>query len=210
MPHSLPKKSFVSHDPSISAVGARPDLAVYIARVATGWSHLEERIGYLIVQLLGAHAHTGMKMYQALSSSAAQLSVLRAVARDTLSNDDQLQMEAILASYKKTARKRNNVVHGHWHVSEQHPKDLVWCDSADDLLFYSEFWSVYSSLEASEVVPYFRDHYKEKRPNYLIYKQSDFEDILAEMARVFADLSAFVLKMRDLKELDRDKSSLGG
>jgi len=99
----------------------RPDLAVFIARVAVGWSRVEERLGYIIVQLLRAEAHTGMKMYQALTSSAAQFGVLRAVARDRLDKDMQDKLEELLADYKKVAKQRNKIVHGHWDTSEQHP-----------------------------------------------------------------------------------------
>ena len=76
-------------------MSAHPELAVLIARITTGWSRIEERLGFLI-ELLGAHAHTGMQLYQALSGAASQKAVLRAVARDRLSADAMDKLEEIL------------------------------------------------------------------------------------------------------------------
>ena len=109
MPRNLPRKAQISHAHQ-PVMTARPELAVLIARVATGWTHIETFYGYLVVQLLASHAHTGVKMYKALSGSAAQRAVLRAVARDRLPQHQLDELEAILRTTKSVGTKRNNVV----------------------------------------------------------------------------------------------------
>jgi len=194
MPRNLPKKAKISHA-FTSAMEERPALAVYIARVATGWSRIEERIGFLIVELLGAEAHTGMKMYQALSGSAAQQAVLRAVARDRLSRAMQDELEEILQAFKNAARKRNKVVHGIWHFSEALPDALVWCDSADSLLSHSEFWTGWNSHKTeADQVAWALSAKASRPPHYLTYDQRDFEEILMEMQDVLHLLVQFVIK----------------
>jgi hypothetical protein len=91
----------------------RPKLAVLIARVATGGSRVEERLGFIIVQLLRAEAHTGMKMYQALTGSASQSvsCVLSPVIAQYRHDSSNLRPFGRL---QKVARQRNKIVHGHW------------------------------------------------------------------------------------------------
>jgi hypothetical protein len=187
----------------------RPELAVLIARVATGWSRVEERVGYIIVQLLRAEAHTGIKMYQALSSSAAQKAVLRAVARDRLSQEMQDRLESLLAEIRALARRRNDIVHGHWDTSPDHLKELVWTDAADAALSYSEFWSGYNAAtDFQKQIDFARD-FKGREPKRLLYSKDDFEDVLAKMTVLGSKLAMFSLDIQKLNGPPRDQASVG-
>lgn len=199
MPRSLPRKVRIGQALT-PPMEARPDLAVYVARVATGWSRVEQSLGYLIVQLLGAHAHAGMKMYKALSSSASQMAVLRAVARDRLSPDQVDKLEDLLRLIKATARKRNDIVHGIWETADDLPDALVWCDSADSLLTHSEFWAGWLSRGEPERLQWAAKEYAGSGPKYLVYKQEDFEQILEDMNLVLARLMTFLNECSDLNE----------
>jgi hypothetical protein len=190
----------------------RPELAAMIARVAVGWSRTEERLGHLIVHLLRAEAHTGMKMYQALTGSAAQLAVLRAVARDRLDRAWQDKLETILAAYKKAAKKRNNVVHGHWYVSDRHPQELVWGDPANEMIGHSEFWAGYTAHAADpgKQMEWLKT-YKRERPPHLLYNKQDFQDILEEMMEVAEELRSFALLLQNhLSDPLGNETSLSG
>lgn len=209
MPRPLPRKSNIDYDPG-PAMTARPQLAIYIARVVAGWARVEERIGFLIVRLLGAHAHTGMKMYQALASSAAQLAVLRAVARDHLDAELQGEMEAILKVFKSLARRRANIVHGHWYVSPEHPDDLVWCDSGASLVAHSHFWSGYRDLPEEERYRYMEAYSRENDLPYYLYAATDFRDLLAEMTSLLNRLMRFIMALDLLDYKAGDQPRLSG
>jgi hypothetical protein len=189
---------------------ARPELAVYIARVATGWSRVEERIGFIIVQLLGADAHVGMKMYRALSGSASQLAVLRAVARDTLTKEMQDRLEGILTHMRGAAKRRNNVVHGQWSISDSHPNELVWVDSGDSLMDHSEFWTGWLSRPEDERYDWIVREYRGRRLPYLLYEEADFEDILSDFQVLLAKMIAFIGDCQKTHEAASDASGLGG
>jgi hypothetical protein len=175
----------------------RPELAVLIARIAIGWSDTERRLGMLLVEMLGADARTGMKMYQALSGAASQKAVLRAVARDRLTAHGMDQLEQVLSEYKKVARQRNDVVHGVWEVSDTHPDALVWCDSADYLMSHGEFWAGYRShSDEHKRIEYLRD-YKGEWPTRLLYVESDFLDILDRMTDAARSIQSFTLAIHE-------------
>ena len=143
MPHSLPQKSKVSRDVT-GAMQQRPALALLIAQIATNWTRIEELLGRSLTQLLGAEAKSGMIMYQALSGSASRTAVLKAVAKYR-SPTIATELENVLTPVRRAAGKRNDIIHGHWFYSDDHPDDLVWLASKDDLVSYSEFWAGYNA-----------------------------------------------------------------
>ena len=179
-----------------------------IARIATGWSRVEERLGSIVVRLLQAEAHTGMKMYQALTSSASQRAVLRAVARDRLNQEMMDRLEALLSEHKVAARKRNKVVHGHWYVSDDHPNELVWTDAADELLGYSEFSSGWSASADMTAKMAFAQRFS-REPKRLLYNEQEFEEILSEFIDVANALTLFNMEIAKLNELSGDEAGLG-
>ncbi len=188
----------------------RPELAVWIARVATGWSRIEERLGYIIVQLLGAEAHTGMKMYQALSGAGAQKAVLRALARDRLSQEMQDELEALLSDYKKVAGKRNKIVHGHWDTSENHPDELVWTDAADAALNYSEFWAGWAAAPDKNKRFEFARNFKGREIKRLLYSTKDFDEVIREIIVIGTKLSNFSRAVENLNSAPRKETSVRG
>lgn len=209
MPRPLPQKSRVSGHVGVTVMDQRPDLAVVIAKIATTWSRVDERIGHIIVQMMRAEASIAMTMYQALSSSAAQLAVLRALARELLDKPMQDRLEGLLKKVKTARGKRNDVVHGHWHLSPEHPDELVWIDSKDDLLGYSEFWAGYTGAESKEKRTEFLMSYEGRKQKYLLYNKQELTDILTEIIRVGASVSTFNVDLENLNEASRDQTGVG-
>jgi hypothetical protein len=150
-----------------------------------------------------------MKMYQALSGAAAQKAVLRAVARDRLSAGMLAELEDILADYKKAASQRNNVIHGQWEISAQHPDELVWYDSGESLLNHSEFWAGYNSQSDEKELMEWIGTYDGKPIKYLLYNERDFDEVIEKIRRVFFRLLDFVIECQKLNKATSDKPSLG-
>jgi len=203
MPRPMPKKSTVAHS-DLVPMRARPELAVFVARVAIGWSDVERRLGSLLVKLLGADARTGMKMYRALSGAASQKAVLRAVARDRLNSEALQRLEVILSEFKKVAGLRNNVIHGAWEISDDHPDALVWQDSAEYLDSHGEFWAgYYSHADERERMAWLQAY--DGFPQRFLYFERDFQDILDRMTELARMLQGFTLA---LHEQTGDESSM--
>jgi hypothetical protein len=203
MPRSLPKSSKISGGPGWP-LDKRPTLATCIARIAVLWSRVEERLGCITVQLLGAEPIVGTRMYEALTSSADRVAVLRAVAQDRLDEDKRKKLEALLSRYAEARWKRNKVIRGHWYVSDEHPDELVWADPADEAVDAGDFWTGFKSSDDFRRQLEFARSYKRRRPDYLLFNKADFETILDEIRGVGFALTDFCVDLEDGDErLDR-------
>jgi hypothetical protein len=196
MPRSLPKNSKISNGPGWP-LDRRPQLAACIARIAVLWSRVEERLGCITVQLLGAEPIAGLRMYEALTSSADRVAVLRAVARDRLDEEMRNKLEGLLVRYAEARWKRNNVIRGHWYVSDEHPDELVWADPADEAVDAGDFWTGFKSRFDFRGQLEFARSYKRRRPDYLLFNKQDLEAILDELRSVGFALTDFCVDLED-------------
>ena len=199
MPRSLPKKSKISAGPGWP-LDRRPELATCIARVAVLWSRVEERLGCITVSLLGAEPIAGTRMYEALTSSADRVAVLRAVAQDRLDEKMRARLEELLERYAEARWKRNKVIRGHWYVSEEHPDELVWADPADEAVDAGEFWSGFSASGGFRSQLQFARSYEPRRPDYLLFNRQEFETILDEIRSVGFALTDFCVDVEHGKQ----------
>jgi hypothetical protein len=196
MPRPLPKTSKISAAPGWP-LDRRPELATRIARVAVLWSRVEERLGCITVELLGAEPIAGLRMYEALTSSADRVAVLRAVAQDRVEEAARDKLEALLKRYAEARWKRNKVIRGHWYVSDEHPDELVWADPADEAVDAGDFWTGFKSTGDFRSQLEFARNYKRRRPDYLLFDKAEFEQILDEIRSVGFALTDFCADLQD-------------
>ena len=209
MPRSLPQKSKISDGPGWP-LDRRPQLATCIARIAVLWSRVEERLGCITVQLLGAEPIVGTRMYEALTSSADRVAVLRAVARDRLDDEMREKLEALLTRYGDARWKRNKVIRGHWYVSDDHPDELVWADPADESVNAGEFWSGFKATDDFRQQLQFARSYKRRRPDYLLFNKAEFEEILDEIRGVGFALTEYCVDLQDRERSTSEKAKVEG
>ena len=164
MPTPLPQKSKIS-DGVGWPLERRPELSACIARIATFWSRIEERLAQTATHLLGAEPHAGM---------------VRALALDALSKEALHRLDELIVRYREAEWKRDKVVRGHWYVSDDHPHALVWADPADEITEASAFWSGYRSSKGFEDQLRFARDYERQRPDYFLFDKAEFESILEE------------------------------
>ena len=209
MPRSLPQKSKISDGPGWP-LDRRPQLATCIARIAVLWSRVEERLGCITVQLLGAEPIVGTRMYEALTSSADRVAVLRAVARDRLDDEMREKLEALLTRYGDARWKRNKVIRGHWYVSDDHPDELDWADPADESVNAGEFWSGFKATDDFRQQLQFARSYKRRRPDYLLFNKAEFEEILDEIRGVGFALTEYCVDLQDRERSTSEKAKVEG
>jgi len=164
------------------------------------WSRVEERLGCITVSLLGAEPIIGTRMYEALTSSADRVAVLRAVAQDRLDERMRKRLEELLGRYAEARWKRNKVIRGHWYVSDDHPDELVWADPADEAVDAGEFWSGFSAKGDFRSQLQFARTYERRRPDYLLFNKQEFEAILDEIRGVGFALTDFCVDIDHRKQ----------
>jgi hypothetical protein len=212
MPRSLPKDSKISTSPGWP-LDRRPTLATCIARIAVLWSRVEDRLGCVTVQLLGAEPIVGTRMYEALTSSADRVAVLRAVAQDRLDEEKRKRLEDLLSRYAEARWKRNKVIRGYWYVSDEHPDELVWADPADEAVDAGDFWTGFKSRDDFRRKLEYARTYQRRRPDYLLFNKADFETIIDEIRSVGFALTDFCVDLEgdheplDRREVARDEDS---
>jgi len=199
MPREFPHKSKVS-DGVGWPLERRPELATCIARVATFWSRIEERLAQAIAQLMEAQPSAGMSLLQALPASNDQLALARTLARERLDEAHCGRFEDLLRRYEDAEWKRNKVVRGHWYVSDDHADALVWADPAEELSKATDFWTGFQAASAfGDQVKFARD-YARPRPEYLLFDKSDFETILEEIRGLGFALTDFALEIAESRK----------
>jgi hypothetical protein len=114
MPRTLyeinPSAAF-SIDDDASALGARPELAVLVARIIATWSLVEGFIGLAATALLAGRADVAMSIFESLPSSA-QTTALYAAAKSALPREDAELFCAALKVTNSLGKGRNSLAHG--------------------------------------------------------------------------------------------------
>lgn len=206
MPRPLPQKSKIN-DGIGYPLERRPELAVFIARIATFWSRIEERLTHIATQMLGAEPHAGMRMFQVLPSSTDRIAMLRALALDCLAKDMQERLDELVIRYREAEWKRDKVVRGHWYVSDDHPDALVWADPADEISGATEFWSGYrTAVGLADQLRFARD-FSRPRPEYLLFDRDEFSTILEEIRSLSFALTDFNLDLAESRNQPAEADS---
>lgn len=196
MPRPLPEQSKIS-DGKGRPLERRPELGCCIGRVAIGWSLVEERLGFAMTQLLGVEPRRGMTVFRAMSGTSSKLAIIHALAKERLNNDMQTRLDELLGRYASAKSSRDQIVRGHWYVSDDHPDAIVWADPSDEETGASEFWAGFmASGDFHEQVKFARD-YSRPRPNYVLFDRNDFQEIFEKFRAVAFALTDFIIEMKE-------------
>jgi hypothetical protein len=140
------------------------------------WSMVEQRVAFFLVEMLGGSARPGVAMFQALSGTAAQHNVLKAVADIALDDVGRAKFQALLIDYKGRAKERAKVIHAVWGVSDDYPDALIRMDDAEpvrQMAVWKEAFEKGRRLEKGEYSPVAGKH--------MLYTERDFLDIEARI-----------------------------
>lgn len=88
-----------------------PDLAARVADIIAIWSCIDLQLGAILAFMVKGDVRSSIAMYSALTSSQAQMAVLEAAARISLSPDDLNLFGAVLTLVKRAGAKRNKLAH---------------------------------------------------------------------------------------------------
>jgi hypothetical protein len=110
------------------AVRNRSNLTQLIARTIAIWSDIEYQIGGMLGTMLGEHAAPSAAMFHALTSSVAQMAVLRAAVEHALSSQPKERdlFDIITKQMNRSANHRNRFVHWVWAHTFDLPNVLMF------------------------------------------------------------------------------------
>lgn len=175
-------KGFVEFKPE--AIQQRPELAVRIATAIANWSYVEMSIGRLLSFMMGVKSEVGMAMYSSLSGSAAQDSVLEAVAQNYFSLEELDVFHAIKKCSDSPQKQRNYLAHGLWGVNALMPDALVWLQPKEALKTAAAIFGVV----AQQIVAKSRGEPSYETPvsgidlkQVKVYRKADFDSLEREM-----------------------------
>lgn len=161
----------------------RPHLAALVASAVARWAFVEQRMGWLLMRILGSDAKPSLEMFLAITS-AAQMDALKAAARSVLQDDALEHFEAVMKVVSSQARKRNKLVHWLWGYTPELEDALLLADPVEVLRAQTE-----------------KERYN-KNPHKW-FAETGYNEQQLEQALGFDD-AVLVYRKADLKRLMRD------
>ena len=180
-----------------ASIIARPELGIFIARIAAVWSEIEVNMGLLLGDMLNTEARTGVSMYLALSGSAAQDKILLAAADACLPHGLKNEFAELVAEMRRRGKERNAVVHALWGAPESDPDKLVNCPPDNIVGHVAK--EVYSLESRADV--FMKPPSQEFISHLRSYTDKNFEEILVRLREFRQKLLIFshaVLAVRKL------------
>lgn len=173
---------------SLDALEREPELALLFAKAVVGHSQIEEGIGAVLIAILDAHAAPGYTMFNALSSTSARISVLKAVADEHLSGTDLAVFSIAITLARRMAKARNRLVHWRWGTCDQVPESLVACPPIQLHSMQIAQDNMQRLLRGGSATPENMPEVLHKAftdvSHMLVYRQADFESLINDLKDV--------------------------
>jgi len=147
-------------------LGKHPQFAVHIAKVISLGSIIEHKWTAVFAHLMKSDLEAAAIVYRSLNSSAARRSILDAVAKLRLSDDDFRLMGMVRKATRQAQNLRNDFAHQLWGYSREIPDALLLIDPA-----------YYPPLDASAGIA---DHAVDKSKIY-VYREVDLNEAVREV-----------------------------
>lgn len=165
-------------------VRQRPDLAIRIAIVANSWATLEAAAASCLGVIMRAEAQGTIAILSKISTATARAQAIREIAKATLPEPQLKQLNAMMKKFESLAKQRNDVVHGMWGVSGQHPAALVWAPT--QIISSSMLASVDHAIAGTT------DEFLEKqKATFVLYNADKFDDLITEITIAIQELTTF-------------------
>jgi hypothetical protein len=165
-------------------VGKRPDLAVRIALVANSWAVLEAAAAACLGVIMRAEAQGTIAILSKISTATARAQAIREIAKATLTEPQLGQLKAMLNKFENLAKRRNDVVHGMWGISGQHPAALIWAPTE---IVSSSMLALIDHAMAGTT----EDFIEKQKASFVLYDAEKFDALIAEIAKVTQELTSF-------------------
>ncbi len=113
----------------VGQLSTYPHLATLAMETIAAIAQAENSMGKILATMLGSEPDKGLAMFNALTSSVAQMAALKTVAANSLSEKDNTILEKIHNQTKAAFKRRHEFAHHVWGVSDELPNALLLVDS---------------------------------------------------------------------------------
>jgi hypothetical protein len=164
-----------------------PELGLLAMDVIASYAILETFLASVFVELLGTTPDHAAAIYLALDSQSIKNTALRAVAATTLTELEQLYLEALFSVIKSAGKLRHKLAHWAWGFSPDLPNAVLLGDPralGKFNLGISKFTTTPEHVDAVKWLQFPRD-------SVLVYCKADFEDALKSIRRAIVLTSHF-------------------
>lgn len=110
------------------ALNHRPHLAVLAIRSIAAYSHVEQTLMLLFVELAGGSSADAAAIYLAMDTAKAKANAIRVLSERKLSTTHQSFLNSILKLAKSKEKERNKIAHWTWSISPEISDGLLLID----------------------------------------------------------------------------------
>jgi hypothetical protein len=182
---------------SHTALSERPELAARIAIIVATWAQIDHSIKTIAFDVAWADARLVGGLLKTLRSDGPQRDVIKAFAVAKLPPELSERFVGLMDRARNGAEARNDIVHGLWGLSHNHPDDLVWVSRKADLDHQSRIKPPNADYTQEELRELF-DGYPEPQ----IYDRRRFDQIEQAALKLSHDLTALRLEVLNLRRAD--------
>lgn len=106
-----------------------PKLALAVMRIIADWVITETGLGVLFVQLMKAAPSPAAEVFLSLRSFNVQTKAVEAAGNSALNKEESDILRLVTRYCTDVHKHRNDLVHGMWGYSKDHPGALLLCKS---------------------------------------------------------------------------------
>lgn len=174
-------------------------------QVISEWSIMESFFSSTVMAMLRSDSGPAASIFTSLSSETAKLDAIRAIAGETLTEEERLLIEFLLKLRKTAARDRNRIAHWVWGYSTCISDALLLGDPVAFALYNAEMNRYVASIGKGE----WRAPPQFPLDKILVYKASDFESAkqaILKAARFAMQINILIgLRETDLYDIELNK-----
>jgi hypothetical protein len=146
----------------------RKELSALLASAINEWSRTEGTIGLLLGNILKIRYSVATALLGSIVNFSARLDLVNAAAHASLPDTQITEIAKLMATVKRRAGERNQIVHGVWSVSTDYPNKLILCDAQVAFNIVNEQYETF--LVPKDVIVSLRPHLK-------LWGDKDFLDL---------------------------------
>lgn len=113
---------------SWDAIFGRPLLAPYVLDIISRWSYFDGAIGLMLSLMLRTDSEVGFAILQQVVSPDIKRQIINAAAREAMSSDDALLVQAALQAMRSSQNVRNDFAHRGWGIAQDDDSFLLLAD----------------------------------------------------------------------------------
>jgi hypothetical protein len=167
----------------------RPELAKIVGQCIGIWAQIEVQMALMLSALMKPRSDAAVAFFLSIRNSRLQREGLTLAANNVLSGGYQLEVfEAMSVIYQSLESQRNDLVHGVYALSENHPDILVWFEPSKHANFFANTFDKIAKQEAYSL--------DEIKKDGFAYRAKDLDELREALQELWQLAMAFASHLR--------------